>query len=144
MSLNFVVGADGSEAGKRALVQALEQARGRNARLIIVHAIEWSRYEIMNAPEAAIRHQTREQEIAQANELILEPIRSALGDEEVDFETMVRHGHPAEVLAQIATETGASQIFVGRHGHSRLGAMLFGSVAFTVSQTSPVPVVVVP
>lgn len=93
MSLNFVVGADGSEAGNRALELALEQARGQNARLIIVHAIEWSRYEI---------------------------------------------------LVQIAGETGASQIFIGRHGHSRLGALLFGSVAFAVSQTSPVPVVVVP
>ena len=144
MPLIFVVGADGSEAGKRALELALEQALGRNARLIIVHGIEWSRYEIMNAPEAAIRHQTKEQEIAQANELILDPIRSALSGRGVDFETMARHGHPAEILAQIATETGASQIFIGRHGHSRLGAALFGSVAFALSQTSPVPVVIVP
>ena len=57
---------------------------------------------------------------------------------------MVRHGHAAEVLAGLAQELGASQVFVGRRGQSSITSLLFGSVAGTLVQIAPVPVTVVP
>jgi nucleotide-binding universal stress UspA family protein len=47
-------------------------------------------------------------------------------------------------LCGLAVETGAVQIFIGRRGLSRLEVLLFGSVAGTLVQMSPVPVTVVP
>ena len=50
----------------------------------------------------------------------------------------------AEVLSGLAGEKGACQIFIGRRGLSRVQSLLFGSVAGTLVQISPVPVTVVP
>ena len=50
-----------------------------------------------------------------------------------------------DLIARIlADERGVTQIFTGRRGRSRLAALLFGSVASTLVQVSPVPVTVVP
>jgi nucleotide-binding universal stress UspA family protein len=57
---------------------------------------------------------------------------------------MVRHGHPAQVLVDVAREVGAEQLYIGRRGVSTLSALLFGSVAGSLVQISPVPVTVVP
>ena len=38
----------------------------------------------------------------------------------------------------------AAQIVIGRTGHSELASRLFGSVAGTLAQASPVPVTIVP
>jgi nucleotide-binding universal stress UspA family protein len=57
---------------------------------------------------------------------------------------VVRHGHAAEALSTLSVEYGAAQIFIGRRGVYRIAAMLFGSVAGSLVQISPVPVTVVP
>ena len=64
------------------------------------------------------------------------------GDVEVTSE--VCHGHAPEILCQKADELGASQIYIGRRGRSSMERLLFGSVASSLVQTSPVPVTVVP
>ncbi len=144
MSEIVIVGADGSEAGERAADFALARARGTAVRLVLVHVVEWSRYEVLTPSDAAERHKRRQQEIAQAQEHVLDPLAARLGGSGVEIETRVRHGHPAEELATLARELGAVQIVVGRHGHSRLGAALFGSVTLALAQTAPIPVTIVP
>ncbi|MGI9386726.1 MAG: universal stress protein, partial [Methyloligellaceae bacterium] len=62
----------------------------------------------------------------------------------VGVDAVVHHGHPAETLVDLAKEHDAAQIFIGRKGHSRIATLLFGSVAGSLVQTSPVPVTVVP
>ena len=74
----------------------------------------------------------------------MQPLVASLKSDGVDVEGAVRHGHAAEVLSQLASERQAGQIFIGRRGLSRLQTMLFGSVAGSLVQISPVPVTVVP
>jgi nucleotide-binding universal stress UspA family protein len=50
----------------------------------------------------------------------------------------------AEVLCELAQERGVAQIFSGRLGRGRFKSLLFGSVAGSLVQVSPVPVTVVP
>ena len=57
---------------------------------------------------------------------------------------VIRHGHPAETLAAVATEFGATNIIIGKTGSSRIKTQLFGSVANTLVQVSKLPVTVVP
>lgn len=140
----ILVGADSGEAGERAAKYACRQAAASGARIVLANGIEWSRYEFITPSDAAERHMTKEEEIERANIVLLEPLKAVLEDHGIPIETVVRHGHPAEVPAELATELGASQIIVGRHGHSKLGALLFGSVANAIGQLSPVPVVIVP
>jgi nucleotide-binding universal stress UspA family protein len=122
---------------------ASARAKAGGARLILAYVIEWSPYSFNTPQENEERHKRREEEIARA-ESHLTPLLAEMRAQGIEVESIVRHGHAAEVLSQIASEAGAVQIFIGRRGVSKIAAMLFGSVAGSLVQVSPVPVTVVP
>lgn len=144
MTNTLLVGIDGSEGGKRAVDFAAVRAKFAGARVIVAYVIEWSQYSFNTPEENEVRHKRREEEIERARAQILDPAVAALKSSGIEVEGMVRHGHPAQVLCSLAKETGAAQIFIGRRGLSRLEVLLFGSVAGSLVQMSPVPVTVVP
>jgi nucleotide-binding universal stress UspA family protein len=140
----MLVGIDGSRESERAATFAAQRAKVNNARLLVVYVIEWSPYTFNTPEENELRHQRREQEIDVAQERVLTPLLKQLQDMQVDVSGLMRHGHPAQVLNDLAAEHRAIQVFIGRRGHSRLKNLLFGSVASDLVQTSIVPVTVVP
>ncbi len=144
MSDIFLVGVDGSECGGRAVEFATARAKASHARMIVAYVIEWSPYSFNTPEENEQRHKRREEEIARAETEILEPLVTTLQGAGIEVDGVVRHGHAAEVLTEIAGEVGATEIFIGRRGLSRLKAMLFGSIAGTLVQISSIPVTVVP
>ncbi len=139
----LLVGVDGSDDGERAARFAVRCAPA-DARLVVAYVIEWSPYTFNTPEENEQRHKRREEEISRAETGVIEPLLAALADSGIAAEGVVRHGHAAQVLAALAQELGASQIFIGRRGISKLKAMLFGSVASSLVQISPVPVTVIP
>jgi nucleotide-binding universal stress UspA family protein len=143
MTETMLVGVDGSEASHRAADFAAARARVGNARLVVAYVIEWSPYSFNTPEENEQRHKRREEEIARA-EAHLAPLLSKLRGAGLEVEGVVRHGHAAETVSALAAEYGAAQIFIGRRGVSKIAAMLFGSVAGSLVQISPVPVTVVP
>ncbi len=144
MTSTFLVAVDGSAGSDRAVDFAAEHALAGKAKLVIAYVIEWSPYSFHTPEELAERHGRREEEIERAQTKVLGPIAESLKAKGVDVEQVVRHGHISETLAKLSGETGASQIFIGRKGESRVAALLFGSVTASLVQTSPVPVTVVP
>ncbi len=140
----LLVGVDGSDCGVRAANFAARRAKDGNARLIVAYVIEWSPYSFNTPEENEQRHKRREEEISRAEGEILKPLVESLTKDGINAEGMVRHGHAAEVLSALATENKASQIFIGRRGLSKMKALLFGSVAGSLVQISPVPVTVIP
>ena len=140
----MLVGVDGSESGRRAVDFAVTRAKAAGARVVVAYVIEWSPYTFNTPEENEIRHKRREEEIDRAKGQVLDPLMASLKSGGTDAEGIVRHGHAAEVLSGLAGETGACQIFIGRRGLSRVQSLLFGSVAGTLVQISPVPVTVVP
>jgi nucleotide-binding universal stress UspA family protein len=143
MTDTMLVGVDGSEASRRAVDFAATRARAGKARLVVAYVIEWSPYTFNTPEENEVRHKRREEEIARA-EAHLDPLLSELRAAGLEVESVVRHGHAADVLSGLAGEFNAAQVFVGRRGVSKIAALLFGSVAGTLVQISPVPVTVVP
>lgn len=139
----MLVGTDGSDSSRRAVDFASLRAKAGGAGLVVAYVIEWSPYSFNTPQENEERHKRREDEIVRA-EAHLAPLLSELRGQGLDVQSMVRHGHPAEVLSELAGEVGAVQIFIGRRGLSKIAAMLFGSVAGSLVQVSPVPVTVVP
>jgi nucleotide-binding universal stress UspA family protein len=139
----MVVGTDGSESSRRAVDFASARAKAGGARLILAYVIEWSPYSFNTPQENEERHKRREEEIARA-ESHLAPLLGEMRAQGIEVESIVSHGHAAEVLSQIAAEAGAVQIFIGRRGVSKIAALLFGSVAGSLVQVSSVPVTVVP
>lgn len=144
MSNSVLVAVDGSEGGARALQYASDRAKLQGAKLIVTYVIEWSPYTFNTPEENAERHMRREQEIERATSSVVEPAAALLKARDIDYETVVRHGPPAETLIKLAEKHNVQQIVIGRRGQSKIKNLLFGSVAGNLVQTSPVPVVVVP
>lgn len=140
----YVVGFDGSEEAQRAVDFAAEQAASAGAEIIVAHVLEWSPYSFLTQEELAERHKRREEELTRAETAILAPLRKGLTGKGVAFKTVVKYGRTTETLIDIAKEAGAQQLFLGRTGQTGLSARMFGSVAGSLAQVSPIPCTIVP
>ena len=144
MPETFLVALDGSPGSERALHMAIRLAKASGGSITAAHVIEWSPFTFHTPDELAERHKRREEELARAKDILLGPAENEAKAAGLECETMVTHGHPSETLAKIAEDCNAANIFIGRKGQSKIGTLLFGSVAGSLIQISPVPVTVVP
>ncbi|WP_146590369.1 universal stress protein [Puniceibacterium confluentis] len=144
MSGKIVVGYDGSAAGRRALDFALARAKAQDSSVLIAHVLEWSPYSFLTPDELEERHVRRKEEMARAETAVIGPVLEKLKDSGVEITTVIKYGHIAEKLAEIAKDSGAIQLVVGRDGHGSLAARVFGSVAGTLVQIATVPTTIVP
>lgn len=144
MEQKLLVGIDCSDCCQRAIDYAARTARSSGASVVVVHVIEWSPYSFSTPMENEERHRRRETELERARREIVDPVVKRLHDQGVAAEGVVRHGHPARTLNELAEEAGVSSIIVGRTGSSRLKSQLFGSVPSTLVQVATTPVTVVP
>jgi nucleotide-binding universal stress UspA family protein len=144
MSQKIVVGYDDSSSAKSALQFAEVLAKSLGSELVVAHVLEWSPYSFLTPEELEERHKRREEELDRANAALLAPVVKDLDARGLGVSTALRYGHIAETLCAIAKEEGASQIVIGRTGHSALSSRLFGSVAGSLAQAAPVPVTIVP
>lgn len=140
----FIVGVDGSDGARRAAAFAAERARCMGARLLLLGVIEWSRYAFYTPEELETRGRDKQRATERAEREVLRPLAESLQGEGLEVDCLVRHGHAAEVIEQLAEARGASEVFVGRVGRSPFGGALFGSVTHRIVSTSKVPVTVVP
>ncbi|EBA05884.1 universal stress protein [Sagittula stellata] len=144
MTGKFVVGFDGSETAQRALDFATERAIAQGGTIVVAYVLEWSPYSFLTPQEVAERSQRRKDELARAETAIIEPAQRAAEAKGVRVETVLRYGHIAEIICEIAEAPDVAQIFIGRNGRSSLGSRVFGSVAGHLVQASPVPCTIVP
>ena len=144
MSEKFAVGFDGSDAAKRALEFAIGRAKAQGGSVVLIHILEWSPYSFLTPTELEERHKRRTEELERAETAVMKPVLDGLGDSGVAVETVIKYGHIADTLAEVAAENNATQIVIGRNGHSSIGSRVFGSVAGSLVQTSPVPCTIVP
>ena len=144
MTQVLLVGTDGSECSIRSVEYASKWAKVANSHLYVAHVIHWSPYSFSTPAENEERHKRKEQELERAQSHIIDPIVTDLRGKGVDAEGVIRHGHPAETLSELANELDATNIIIGRKGQSLIRAKLFGSIASTLVQISDHPVTVVP
>ncbi len=136
----FVVAYDGTDS--HPVDFAIDRAAREDARLLIVHVLEWSPYSFLTPEELAERHKLRQQELARAEVSIMNPILEKARGAGATADGELRYGNIVDSLCSLTKEKGASMIFVGRS--SSLSTRLFGSVASGVVQCATVPTVVVP
>ncbi|HMM94076.1 universal stress protein [Phycicoccus sp.] len=137
-----VVGADGSDAGGRALAAAVEEAAtvGGSVTAVTAWTLEIEDGIVVTEPGSA-RWARVESRLAEATRGALEAARAAHPDVAVDV--LVRNEKPATALLAVAAERGADLVVVGRRGRGGFTGLLMGSVSRTVVQRSSVPVAVV-
>lgn len=144
MAETVIVGLDGSEGSRRALEFAIARAAAGRQSLLFASVIAHSPHGFISMDELAHNAQWRNERQKECRDHVLAPAEARAGDAGVAYESRILFGDPAQELATLADDVHASGIVIGRRGLSRIKALLFGSVASSVVQVSPVPVTVVP
>ncbi|MCO6384155.1 universal stress protein [Oceanicola sp. 502str15] len=143
-SETFIVAYEGKEGDTPTLDYAMERASKDGASLLIVHILEWSPYSFLTPEEIEERHGRRKQEMSRAKEIVLDPAVARAQAAGLEARCELRYGSVVDKIVEIASETGASMIFVGRAGSQSIAARVFGSVPIGLAQVAPVPTVIVP
>jgi universal stress protein E len=128
---HLVVGTDFSPAADAALDFAIGLAKAGSAAITLVHVCELTEehgFDAAHGTDDVLSHcRTR---IAEAC-----AIRGSCG---VEIKPVLRSGHPADKIHNVATEVGASLIVIGRGSRTELG-----NVAARVLRTASRPVLAV-
>ena len=144
MTTTLVIGLDGQGTGLRALDHGKQLATLiGDCELLLVYIIEWSPYSFQTAEENAVRHQRREEEIATANERVIDPALADLKEGGFTARGVVRHGHVADMLNTVCVEEKGTQIIVGRASEGGFAKRLFGGATAHLVMNASVPVTVI-
>jgi nucleotide-binding universal stress UspA family protein len=140
----IVCAIDFSTSSLVALNSALELAQEADARLTLLHAIEFppALREIVFSTDADVDrlHAAAEAEYLRRLRALV-PARARIY---CTVATRVNEGKPAREIAQVAAEERADLIVMGVHGRSAVDMMVFGSNTNAVIRTATCPVLVVP
>ncbi|GAA4307024.1 universal stress protein [Klenkia terrae] len=142
-----VVGVDGSEGSRAALVAALAEAARRGAEVVALAAFEmvdhWVDLSTVGAPG---RDEVRWQVQRGVDDLVADALCEhqavTVGPVPV-VRTLVVEGPPAQVLVREATDLDAVLLVVGSRGRGELRGLLLGSIALACAARAPGPVLVV-
>jgi nucleotide-binding universal stress UspA family protein len=132
-SRTVVVGYDGSQAARRALVRAAEAA-GAGGRVEVVTAVP---------PPDSLAHAHETDSLFGDPEPLIEEASTLLRARGINVSTRVDQADPAEALAATASETDARLIVVGARGDSYLARALRGSVGEKLVARAPCDVLIV-
>ncbi|MGI9413975.1 MAG: universal stress protein [Hyphomicrobiales bacterium] len=144
MSDIYLVGVSDDGGSGSAVDFAANRAKASGASVTVLHVLDWSPFSFLTPEELNERHKRREEELVRGQTAIVDPIVAKLKGEGINVDGMVRHGKPADVIASVADDIGAIQIYVGRTSASAIGARVFGSTAANLIQIANVPVTMVP
>ncbi len=144
MSDIYLVGVSDGGGSDSAVEFAANRAKASGASVTILHVLDWSPFSFLTPEELNERHKRREEDLGRGQTAIVDPIVAKLKAEGIDAKGVVKHGRPADVIASMADEIGAIQIYIGRTAESSIGALVFGSTAAHVMQVAKVPVTMVP
>jgi nucleotide-binding universal stress UspA family protein len=140
MSETIVVGTDGSETAKRAVVEAVRLAKALQAELHIVSGFRPMHAKISGAPTGDAKAW---QPLPDSHvEATIQEAEAAARIAGAKTKTHVVRGDPADALLNVAKDVGASTIVVGNRG-MRGGRRVLGSVPNTVSHKASCNVLIV-
>ena len=134
---------DFSEGAARALAWARALAREFGATIVLLHVVDlaaaWMPVGGLGSIPAPVPPDVVDQ-FTKAAQAALD----ALADEASEVtQRLLRHGHPREVILDVANAVKADLIVMGTHGRRGFSQLFIGSVAEHVVRHAPVPVLTV-
>ena len=127
---------DGSRLAELALAPAVELARDRGAKLVLLRAAE-AHTTVADPTEAQVTV------VREAEEYLTALRARMLAGGAAEVETSVWYGPPAGAIVEAATTQKVDLIVMSTHGRSGLGRLILGSVAETVLRGTTIPILVV-
>ena len=132
----ILVPLDGSRLAELALAPALDMARDKGAKLVLLRAAE-AHTTVADPTEAQVA-------VVREAEGYLTDVRARLaGEGAVEIETTVWYGPPADAIVEAARYRAADLIVMSSHGRSGLGRLVLGSVAETVLRSTLTPILLI-
>ena len=131
----ILVPLDGSFLGELALAPAVDLARDKAAKLVLLRAAE-AHTTVADPTEAQVA-------VVREAEEYLAAVRTRVLDAVAEIETTVWYGPPAEAIVEAARYRGADLIVMSSHGRSGLGRLVLGSVAESVLRATPTPILLI-
>jgi nucleotide-binding universal stress UspA family protein len=137
----IVVGVDGSDSGKAALTWTVRFAKAVRAQVVAVYALELP----VALPEPyAMPLLFDEKWRAGLKKEFEQTWCRPLHNSGLKYTAVMLDGRPATVIADVADQTKADVIVVGRRGRGEVAELLLGSVSHELSLHSKRPVLLVP
>ena len=132
----ILVGYDGSAPSERAVDVAISLAQCIDAKILVLA--------VARPPEPATRVEVEAvlDDAKEHYEQGLSKVQERANSAEVELETMIEVGHPAEHLIHRAETDHAELIIVGRRGTSLFEKLILGSVSERVLRYAHCPVMV--
>jgi nucleotide-binding universal stress UspA family protein len=129
--VTIVVGFVPTKEGRAALTRAVEEARSRRARLVVINSNRGGR--------------DFDDEASQAAESELQRVHDELNGDGLELEVrqLVRGNEPAEDLISVANETDADLIVIGLRRRTPVGKLILGSNAQRILLDAPCAVLAV-
>lgn len=135
----IVVGSDGSDEARSAMLAAAEEAQRRGVKLVLVNAL--APYTgALNWVPAAVDFEAMYREIATLQRQAAEWIRSYYPELEIEFRLI--DGSPVQVLLEAGKDAGL--LVVGTRGRGNVAGSILGSTSQGVLHHTKVPLMVVP
>lgn len=138
----IVIGADFSEGSKKALRAVALLARGKPARIRLVHVSAPAKPRLAGAPGRRMKEAFAAAASREAVQLA--DVAGGLRAKGFEVEAVSVAGKPTESLLAQARRSKAGLIVVGTAGKGGVKGFFLGSVAQAVLRSSPVPVLVTP
>jgi nucleotide-binding universal stress UspA family protein len=138
----IVVGVDGSDASRRALAWAIDEATRWHAQLDVVHA--WDVPFVIVPPPVSLTYDVDRHAAERAAERVLDTcLENARvpADSTVQIERILVRDRASSALLEVAK--GADLLVVGSRGHGGFAGLLLGSVSSQCIHHAICPVVVV-
>ncbi|GHO84436.1 universal stress protein [Dictyobacter formicarum] len=146
MFQKILVPLDGSERAKMALPVAARIARSTGASLLLVHVvyppIEYTRYpHVLATPmELDTQFAEAETELARSN-LRQIAMSDLLAGIEIEIQTIIST-NVAQTILELGTKAQVDLIILCSHGYTGLKRWALGSVAYKLTRSSPIPLLV--
>lgn len=135
-----LVAYDGSELSTKALNTALSYCRENQAKLEVLHVVNFQNFVV---GEAMVAFPVPLQKEIQDNAEKLIAKAEAQMEGLVDSQAVLRQGSPGAAILDHAEENGCDLIVIGSRGFGGFRSFMLGSVSNHVVQNSEVPVLIV-
>lgn len=139
--MRYIVAVDDSKESDDTVEYAIDHAAAFGAALELVHVV---------VPETELLGeelvlQGRKEATEKGHRILDDALdhAEAVADGEVDLETVLLTGRPADAIVDRASETDTAAVFVGHRGLSTEQEKVVGSVAKSIVSKATVPVTVV-
>lgn len=149
--MRFVVAVDGSEQSQRALQHAIDLGSSTAPDITAVYAVdpavhsEGGEEPVTDIADAEDRLVVEDVSVAEERgSRALSEAAEFAAEYDIDVETELLYGPPAETIADYASKESADGLFVGHRALSERQERILGSVAKGLIERTEVPVTVVP